>query len=684
MSKMLRAVPRGPSAQISVGSPTNNLRAYGNPIPYIAPWAVALALFLLAFVERLTFRRDAYSWYWSVFVAVVYGTLTIGGWWASRPRGALTCTITTGGLGAASAWTWYLIGIPETGFGHIWRPAVVYWGGAFAVCGVSMIWSASKSARGDGTGPGWLDNVGKAVAQVRGVNAVHTTPTGEVVAEYRMQPGTPAAALQQDADVLAALIPGMRPDGVKVLPSRDDATAGTMRLNPIDRLREPVPWPGPSIPWGGTAAEPVRLGVREAGGWSELYLTADPEASRVAPIVALVGMAGAGKTELLLYLLLEILSRFDTEYWLGDTRKLDQLPDWAVRGATRTAAGKRDVARMVRDFEALVPERAKLLGAHGCRYWRSDCCYAKHGIKLLVFAGDEFAGVASDLATTLTNVAESVRSVGMVPVLAFQRATGDRFPTSARSQFNAHICLGVQDENDAAFGALPEDVLDAGAQPWLWQANAAGMHINATPGVPAELRATNCRTFDPRGKAALMASYAEQYIAARATGATPQDVRPAPDEAAEYGDTEHAVAEMLADDLEADDDLELGDLADEMNAELDPQDAADLANVGPDDDLPVPGPPPETIALPVRMAPAAARRLVYEYLLRLADAGARQFRVADHIETLYEATGLKSTWMYGVAAEFCEPSDCGPAILRQIEERGPYDLVVPAREIEAP
>jgi hypothetical protein len=665
----LRTIGRGSGATVSVGTPMANERAYGNPIPYAAPGVIALVLWVLALLERLALRRDDYNWYWSAFVALVYGGLAWFAWWASRPRGPKVCLLFTGSTAFAGAWTWYLIGVPH----QTWRPHVVYWGAALLSWGCTAVYLATK---GDGEAASRLDDLKGAVSRLRAVNEIETTASGEIVARYEMQEGTPASDLQKDSAVLASLLPGTRPDGVKVRPSKDNAVVGELRVSPIDRLAKPVPWRGPS--GGRTAADPVRLGLREAGGFAEFWLTADRAAGRNAPIVAVVGMSGSGKTELLLILLQDLLPRPDVEYWFADPRKAGQMPAWVRRSAARWAEGKAETAKMVKAFADEVDPRSKALGAHGCRVWTAGCCYERYGIKLRVLLVDEAAGVAVDIAETLVNMAESVRSVGQVPVLAFQRGTGDRFPTSARSQFNAHICLGVQEENDAVHGGLPDDVLDAGAQPWLWGAHAPGMHILAAPGIPDELRASSCRTFDTREAAALMAEYADRFLDQH-LGVVAEPV----EDDLEYDEAAATVAEMMATDLEADSDTEMADLAGEANGGLDAEDATDLRGVGVNDDIPVPDPPPgdEVVALEPRMTPAAARRTVYGYLCRLREAGARQFRVADHIDALHTATGMKQKWMYGVAGEFCEPSDCGPAVLRQIEDRGPYELIGPVHRI---
>jgi hypothetical protein len=679
--KLARTLNRGPVAQVSLGGPSANFRAAGNIIVYAASWIVVFAFAGAALPLRFTIRGDPYAPLWGVLLFLVAAGLTAVMWKASRPRGDLANLLATGAAGFAGTWLLYVVGVPDI----TWRPFLTYALVMLVACAGA---NAAVAFKGSGDGEAnKLDEVGKAVDKVRNVNEVRTTEHGEVLARYQMQPGVPAADLQPDAEVIDALLPGVRPGATKVLASKDDATVGMLRISPVDRLAKPLPWPGPSIPWGGTADEPVRLGVRAVGGWSELYLCADPATMRTAPLVAVVGMSGAGKTILVRTLAIEVLSRFDVEYWYANARKFGQEPEWVRRGAAKLAEGRKATIQLIRDVKADVVERSNLLGAHGCEVWRSDCCYAKHGIRDRVVIVDEAAEVASDMSETLTDIGESVRSTGQVPVLIFQRGTGDRFPTSARAQFNAHICLGVQDEADAVHGGLPDDVLDAGAKPWLWAANAPGMHINATPGVPDDLRATDCRTFDTRGKAEVMAEWADRYIAAREADASPvtpipDDVRAAAAEAMATpppagripDETDEELRRLIAEDDEADQDDFLAELAAEVAPH--PDDQADMARINLDDPLPTIDPPAgdEVIALP-KLPPSAARREVYAYLVRLRDGGEQFFRVSDHIEFIHDVTGMGGRWTYKVAIEFTAVSECGPAILRPRGAYEPYDIL---------
>lgn len=665
-----RVVPRGPGASIAVGSHGADVKAWGNVVPYVAPGAAALLAWILALIQRAAFHDDPYVWYWAVFVFLLYSALTGWAWWASRARGPKVCWLLTGAVAAMSVWTLYLIGIPEL----TWRPHAVYWGIAVVSWACAVMYLANKGT-GDGQNP--LDGMGKAVGEIQSVTVDSVDiKAGQVVANFRTREGTPASAIQQDTDVLATLMPGVRPGGVRVLPSKDDARVGQLIVSPVDRLATPMPWSGPSILSGGTAADPVRLGIR-AAGWSDVYISADPDTLRAAPVVAVVGMSGAGKSILLRIFTLEVMSRMDTEYWLGDARKFGQLPQWMKDGAARTASDPKSVARMLKDMRAEVRERSKLLGAHGCDVWTSACCWTKHGIRNRVIIVDEAAEVASDLDSVLTGLAESVRSTGQGLYLFFQRGTADRFPSSARANTNGRICLGVESEDDAVFGGLQDAVIDAGARPWLWGADQPGMHYNATPGVPDDQRAQECRTFDTRGRDQLMAEWAERYIEARASG-TEVVPPPGPDEPASVeDDVDRELAEMVESDLEADTDQALADISASAAALLDPEDADDMQRIGDDSEVPTIPPPPgdEVIGLKPKCTPAAGRSVVRDYVTRLRAAGVREFQVSEHVEAIADATGFGSRWLYKVANELCENGDLGPAILRSEGDREPYTIL---------
>lgn len=691
---------KGPGAQIGIGGPGGYVKAGGNPIPYILPWVTAAALALLAVFLRFTVARDQYVWFWSPFVLVVYVGLTYGAWRTSRARGPVHNALATGGVGLAGLWSFWVAGVPEL----TWRPWVVYLLLTVAVCGVSCMFSAFKE--GQPGGPGMHDRLAGAIGKLKALNEIREVD-GQIVARYEMEPGTPAAALQDHAGDLAATYPGVPPNGVKVLPSTDLATVGELRISVRDEFKTPRPDPGPSIQAGGSIADPIILGNRRGTAPLQLWLPGDPKTRRNASHVQVTGMPGSGKTVLLRRLMLEVLSRVDAEYDYLNPRKFHQEPKWVVNGSRVAFGAKKDIIRYLKEVRAEMPARSKLLGDAGYDQWRRGC-----PVKFRVTIIDEIAGVAGDVEDILVDLAETLRSLGWVLVVGLQRASHDRWPTSARSAFGTSICLGVKDDKDAEM-ALPEEALDAGAAPWLWQTDKPGAVYLCAPGVAKELWSDEARTFDENP--ALTARWAEHYIAAAAGGQSPAPVGAAAvvplagDVDDDDGDEEERVDERDAydDEDQADDELDNDDDEDENMADVEEEVERLLA----DDELadedteieppliphteaevlgPVEMPDPETagggmsLRLSPQMPPEEARMYARRYLAALFNRGTGRpvtFKVEYHSGDILAAVGYRSSWLTKVLGEFCAEE---PAWIDQTDERGWYKITrSPIRELTA-
>jgi hypothetical protein len=698
-----------PGSGANFGLRAGNLSARGNPVPYLLPWAAAFALLILAVAVRFGLAQDSMSWYWSAFVVIVYTGLTYVTWRASRARGALACGLATGGMALASAWSWYMAGAP----GLSWRPFVIYAGLAIVFCaGANMFVVFSR--RG-GESEDMHDKVTGAVTKMRNINEIESRD-GQVVARYEMEPGTPAADLQKDAASLASLY-GVAPDGVRVLPDRDNARVGELRVSPTNPLRHPQPWPGPSIRTGGSPMDPVRVGIRRGGQPQQLWLPGDPKVGRNASLIQVTGMSGAGKTEFIRYLLVEgVLSRGmpdEIEYWYGNSRKADQEPEWVEQGAARFERDRKGVAAMLRDLRDEAPQRARILGQRGLDQWQPGC-----GLAFRLVVLDEFADVASDVERLLVDLAETLRSLGVVLLCGFQRASGDRFPTSARSNFGSHVCFGVKDDMDASM-ALPDEVLEAGAQPWIWGNKVPGMCYLTAPGVPEDLWTDEARTYKPNRE--LLGKWAEHYITARNTAAatagpaqppaTDHTTAPArrPSPYPRPVDAEQAVAdprdqeglddvfdldedfdeELAADEVddvlqEIDDELGDGDLDDFDDPDLQrphvPQEEAEVVHLDHREPIPVGHGGGMRLALSPQMPPRQARTHVRGFLARLHADGVERFKKEDIGGELLSEVGYKASWLDKVLSEFAAER---PEWLRRTDERGWYDIVAsPTPEIE--
>lgn len=695
-NQKIRLAPRT-GAQFGFTAGGVQARASANPIPYVLPWATAFMLVLLAVGIRFGLARDSLSWYWSIFTLAVYGTLTWITWRASRARGLLTWMLATGGVAAAGAWSWWVAGMEHL----TWRPFVVYFGFAVVVCLGSNMMSAFR--HGHGEHQSIHDRLGGALGKLRNINAIRVEG-GEVKAGYQMEPGIPARQLQDAAEEFASLH-GLPPDGVRILPSTTDASRGEMRLTVDNPLTKPAAWLGPSKRTGGTIMDPIVLGVRRNGAALQLHLPADQRALRNAAQIMLTGMNGSGKSIILQLLIIEFLSRgtpAEVEYWYGNSRKADQEPPWIRDGAARFESDRKGVAQMLHDLREEAPDRARILGRQGLSEWAPGC-----GLAFRLVILDEFADLATDLKRVFTDLMETVRSLGIVLVAGFQRASHTRVPTDARSQFGTFVCCGVADEDDAEM-ALPEAVLAANAQPWLWTNRQPGMCYLTAPGVPEEQWSEPARSFAPNK--ALMARWANFYIARR-TGGSPAGADPsledAPALAARPGRPTAATDDDVDDVADTRDDEvldlndvdevalaeEAADVLDELGAEFDEDDVDDddiqpphipdeerddIAGIDPCEPIIADGTGGMQLRLSPQMPPDQARRYVRD---RFAEVFARavgsghtsvRFKLEEFGGDILAAVGYRSSWLDKVLREFCAEQ---PTWLRHADARGWYDVI---------
>jgi hypothetical protein len=692
--------------------------AQGNPVPYLMPWALALVMLVLAVVVRFALAGDSMAWFWSSLTLAVYAGLAAITWRASRARGQLVQYLATGGVAVGGVWSWVMAGMD----GLTWRAFALYGLLSLLVCGGANMFQAMKSAgSGEGDG-GQFGRLGGALDKVRNLHSITATDTGQVKAGFQMEPGTPATELQDAIPAITSLY-GLPPDGVRVIPSQDDSSAGELILSPTNPLRNPPVWTGPSIPRGGSLADPIVLGVRRSGGPAQYWMPGDPDQDRNASLMSLVGMSGAGKTMFLRLTLVEFLSRVSAEegeYWYLNSRKGDQEPPWVRRGASRVENTRKGVAQALRDLYQEMGERARFLGERGFDQWQPGC-----GLKYRLVICDEFADVAPEIAKLFTNLAETLRSLGVHLICGFQRASGTRFPTDARANFNTKVCMGVNSEDDAEM-ALPDDVLEAGAAPWIWGAKVPGMFYMSAPGVSENVWAEECRTF--RVDPALLERWADYYIDLRARGmsaaSTPSPrptaastgparpvQRPSKAQASaddgfipDLGDeddddvdldsftvTEQEAADLEEMDLDADPDevdslvRDVDDGLDDDGDELDAFDDADMPQAGVPADvagelagvsLQTPIEPTEgmggmRLSLVPQMPSEQARAYVKGWFGQLHAQNIVLVK-KENMGDLLAHVGYKASWLDKVLAEFIAEQ---PAWLQRADSRGWYEIV---------
>ncbi|MEH0549237.1 plasmid transfer protein TraB [Streptomyces sp. B21-105] len=443
--------------------------------------------------------------------------LTAATWWAGKstgPQRRLHSAIT---VAAGSSWlTAAALSGPLTGP----LPDLFVMGGAT----LALTWNIRQVMRSSGaetTGAdsdkGLLEKVGLARTKLRDVRVEPNRvivpfelPAGELTNED-VTKAIPRIASALDVPTTA----------IRVQHDPDSARKGTFVIVPEDMLKTPTMYPGPFAP-GQSIAVPLRIGVYDDG--SDLVL---PLLDAIHMLV--MGMTGSGKTEGALDLFFELLTRKDVTVWLADAAKAGQdfqplLPalDWAALDTPSAGA-------MVAAVQAVIPARTAWLRDHAYRAWEpaaaetqtdpthscatSGACRCP-GMPYLVAWMEEAAKLLRDLGDDVfTGIAQEARSAGVSLVVSMQRASGYQLSTDTRASLPAAMCFGVRGD-DASF-ALPEEVLEAGANPAAWGNKRKGYVYMVSAGVDEDLYANPARTFwtGPSGEYEKAAGWIVQQFA---------------------------------------------------------------------------------------------------------------------------------------------------------------------------
>lgn len=363
---------------------------------------------------------------------------------------------------------------------------------------VRMLMRHNPEGSGDGTDAGLLEKVGLARTKLGAakvepnrVTAPYSLPAGEATNEDM------AKALPKLAGAL-----DVPPNAVRYRPDPDSARRGELVIVPEDMLKQVTWYPGPSKP-GGSIADPLVIGVYDDGS---LLLLTLPQAIHLL----IMGVTGAGKTEGALDILAEVLTRSDVAVWLSDHVKKGQDLGEVFPACDWVATTPEDTEIMIEAVKAAIPARTAWLGAHGYRSWcreaaqrQSDAAHSCRrdgaacgcaGMPYLVSWFEEAANTLARLDDDVfTTIAQEARSAGISLVISMQRASGYQISTDTRASLPSSLCFGV-DERDAGF-ALPEDVLDAGANPGAWKNRRPGYCYLVAAGIEEELYANPARTF---------------------------------------------------------------------------------------------------------------------------------------------------------------------------------------------
>ncbi|MFC7968795.1 sporulation protein SsgA [Streptomyces cinereoruber] len=653
----------------AVTSTGNTFRAWAwaTAKPFVPPWAVAGFTGLAGGAASLAWEGSPWAG-----VGLTLGSVALTGvtWAAGAKSGRQRRLHSAITVAAASAWTTAAaISGPFSGP----LPDLYLMGGGV----LALSWNIRRvlaagmaETSGESADKGLMEKVGLARTLLKNVKV----EPNRVTASYEL----PAGELTNDdlgkaRDRIASAL-DVPTTAIRIQHDPDSARRGRIVIVPEDMLKTPTIWPGPYAP-GESVEVPLRIGVYDDGSDLVLPLLA-------AIHVLVMGMTGSGKTEGALDLLLELLTRRDVVVWLADAAKSGQdfqplLPalDWAALDTPSAAA-------MVAAVQAVIPARTAWLRDHGYRAWepaaarrqtstahscKSGRACGCDGMPYLLAWFEEAAKLLRELGDDVfTGIAQEARSAGVSLVVSMQRASGYQLSTDTRASLPAAMCFGVKGD-DASF-ALPEEVLDAGADPAAWGNKRKGYVYLVSADVDEDLHATPARTFwtGPSGEYERMAEYVVQQF---------ENVRAELD-AVTAGAAEKAVGEFFnrrreralggpaastqapAPEFDAGDESArtVAALVDEEDQALDA--TADLPPAEADTALPAAKPSPEE-----------ARELLEEMVGMLAGVGPGTVAVRD-LGPYLEQIGRDRSWVSKQMARMATEGRLAPTA-----EQGVYRLV---------
>jgi hypothetical protein len=338
----------------------------------------------------------------------------------------------------------------------------------------------------------------------------------------------------------------------------------------------------------------------------------------------------------------EARSRRDVEVVYIDARKGGQLPS-DLRKAVHVFIADEDAGESyLHALVDAVSARAAQMGEHGHAQWTEGCDRCPKFLLVIVDEASKFV----EAEDVLVELAESVRSVGIMLLLGLQRATGDRLPTSVRTTVGGVICLGVSNAREGG-RVLSEETMAAGADPG-WKNTKPGALYAELPGTDPDDWSLPARTYRPDGGA--MLSELVAYLASVDEQVTPAPQLPVPVEPSPNGG-----------------DPECPPL---------PVDPECLPDEDPREPIDVPDRPRIPLTLEPetgqQYSPAEVRAMFRQMILGAHEKGVTQVKPAmfPRIAEVVGEEGVKPPTVSKILKELCQP---GPdRMLRRSEARGVY------------
>lgn len=631
-------------------------------VPWAAPWVVLLGSLPVAWIAHSVWGTDpkAAPW-WSM--AALSGSAALSAFTLrlTRARSELVGYLATASVAAAGVWL-----IAASLVGPFVRPLIDLWavGGGLMAAAWTIRRATLNADEAGGKEPSPLE---KALggAKVRRPKVVDGQVTAKV--ETNRAEGQTITDLQRAAPSLE-VVTKVRPGAIRIAQDPDDAGRGTLVIVPTDPLVEPRDWPGPSRP-GASIHEPLPVGTYEDALPALIWLTGDEQTARALAMWLVMGATGAGKTQAMVTLMADVLTRSEVSVIASDHVKGTQSLGALVDDLEWYATTKQSARAMVAKLRDAVRARTEWLGRHGHDQWEPGC-----GLNLVIAWFEEATELVED-STAMKLLVSQARSAGIVVIISQQRSSHQSIDTDTRAQLNGNVCFGVRDSTDAGF-ALPDDVIDAGARPEVWQNRKPGYCYLVGPGI-AEDRYPVPLRFYRSSKDQIRAALAEyrhlrtpldsvtveafgepyaQFKAARQRGealaTVPFAVLPEPDPEQGWNDPD--------DPDEPDDEEGLEPMPDELDPDI---------TVDPDNPV---GEPPFDVPFGVpageKLSTVQARQVVQQHLRTLMEQGKTHTQPAD-VCAMKPGTTRTREWVRQELHRLCESPGVGEIAL----ERHPDD-----------
>lgn len=313
---------------------------------------------------------------------------------------------------------------------------------------------------------------------------MRVTKKGKDISEGKIQLARGRGTIEQLQKLqpkLASLF-GVPINGVRITADPEDASKGSFKLVRRDLLKDVIAYDYKAEVL--KPNDPITIGWYEDGTPEQFSLHSE---SLGAIHLLVQGMNGSGKSEGAKVIFAEMFKRTETEMWVIDITKGEQtlgvvMPylDWVI-------TEEKIADLLFKKFPKVIKARADYLGKRKLAKWESQC-----GLSFVYLHVEEASGLIANNPAFI-KMMETARSVGIQITASLQRASFQAIDTAARAQFSSVICFGVQDLADATF-ALPDEVIDAGANPSIWKNKKQGYNYLVHPDADYDYWTTPART----------------------------------------------------------------------------------------------------------------------------------------------------------------------------------------------